>query len=260
MFNWSGLRGRGLLRAFSQRGCICFSFLPAVACRGGHILEACSSADARALQGEDTLPTFLPAPLILLAKFTVSIFPGMLSSLWQPRVHAELWNRAGEASLWEICFYSNPWALLKQKQKNKNKNKELEGPRPAGPRRHFTTCEATLPYMAPCLPAAANQRAVPRHVMCHEGSTAISLFRKSLLPPQSTLPCDACQMFLQNVSSRLAFVHKVISVGKKSLRTWAWCILYVKWISLLGQRPRALHTGWVRRALLCWETGGPTHS
>lgn len=176
------------------------------------------------------------------------------------RVYAELWNRAGEASLWEICFYSNPWALLKQKQKNKNKNKELEGPRPAGPRRHFTTCEAMLPYMAPCLPAAANQRAVPRHVTCHEGSTAISLFRKSLLPPQSTLPCDACQMFLQNVSSRLAFVHKVISVGKKSLRTWAWCILYVKWISLLGQRPRALHTGWVRRALLCWETGGPTHS
>lgn len=71
VFNWSGLRGRGLLRAF----------LPAVACRGGHILEAGSSADARALQGEDTLPTSLPAPLILLAKFTVSIFPGMLSSL-----------------------------------------------------------------------------------------------------------------------------------------------------------------------------------
>lgn len=81
VFNWSGLRGRGLLRAFSQRGCIYFSFLPAVACRGGHILEAGSSADALALQGEDTLPTFLPAPLILLAKFTVSIFPGMLSSL-----------------------------------------------------------------------------------------------------------------------------------------------------------------------------------
>lgn len=39
------------------------------------------------------------------------------------------------------------------------------------------------------------------------------------LPLRSTLPCVACQMFLQNVSSRLAFVHKVISVGKKSLRT-----------------------------------------
>lgn len=54
-----------------------------MACRGGRILEAIS-AHARALQGEDTLLTFLPAPLILLAKFTVSIFPGMLSSLWQP--------------------------------------------------------------------------------------------------------------------------------------------------------------------------------
>lgn len=90
--------------------------------------------------------------------------------------------------------------------------------------------------------------------------SAISSLLKNLLPPQSTLPCFACQMFLQNVSSRLAFVHKVILVGKKSLSTWALCILYVKWISLLGQRPRVQHTRWVRRELLCWETGGPTHS
>lgn len=90
--------------------------------------------------------------------------------------------------------------------------------------------------------------------------TAISLFLEDLLPPQSTLPCFGCQMLLQNVSSRLAFVHEVILVGRKSLSTWALCILYVKWISLLGQRPGVQHTRWVRRELLCWETGGPTHS
>lgn len=56
------------------------SFLPAVPCKGGTLLEAIG-ADAHALRREDTLLTFLPAPLILLAKFTVSIFPGTLSSL-----------------------------------------------------------------------------------------------------------------------------------------------------------------------------------
>lgn len=80
VFNWSGLRGRELLLAFGQRGIIYFSFLPAVPCRGGTLLEAIG-AEARALRREDTLLTFLPAPLILLAKFTVSIFPGTLSSL-----------------------------------------------------------------------------------------------------------------------------------------------------------------------------------
>lgn len=56
-----------------------FSFLPAAACRGGPVLEAVGT-DALILQREDTLLTFLPVPLILLAKFTVSIFPGTLSS------------------------------------------------------------------------------------------------------------------------------------------------------------------------------------
>lgn len=80
MFNWSGLRGRERLHAFGQRGIIYFSpFLPTVACRGGPAPEA-MGADALALRREDTLLTFLPAPLILLAKFTVSIFPGTLSS------------------------------------------------------------------------------------------------------------------------------------------------------------------------------------
>lgn len=109
--------------------------------------------------------------------------------------------------------------------------------------------------------AAANQRRPCQATWrATRARTAISLFLKNLLPSQSPLPCFACQMFLQNVSSRLAFVHKVILVGKKSLSTWALCILYVKWISLLGQRPRVQHTRWVRRELLCWETGGPTHS
>lgn len=81
VFNWSGLRGRELLHAFSQTGIIYFSFLPAVLCKGGTLLEAIGGADARALGREDTLLTFLPAPLILLAEFTVSIFPGTLSSL-----------------------------------------------------------------------------------------------------------------------------------------------------------------------------------
>lgn len=84
MFNWSGLRGRELLHAFGQRGIIYFSFLPAVPCRGRTLLEA-FGADACALWREDTLLTFLPAPLILLAKFTVSIFPGTLSSPRQPK-------------------------------------------------------------------------------------------------------------------------------------------------------------------------------
>lgn len=79
VFNWSGLRGRELLLAFGQRGIIYFSFLPAVPCRGGTLLEAigcrCTCSE------KDTLLTFLPAPLILLAKFTVSIFAGTLSSL-----------------------------------------------------------------------------------------------------------------------------------------------------------------------------------
>lgn len=63
-----------------------------------------------------------------------------------------------------------------------------------------------------------------------------------------------------NVSSSLAFVHKVILVGKKSPSTWAVCILYVKWISPPGLNPRAQNTHWVRRQPLCRGTGGLTHS
>lgn len=178
------------------------------------------------------------------------------------RVYAELWNRAGEASLWEICFYSNPWASLKQKQKNKNKNKELEGAvagwapgaisRPVR-RRRCRTWRRVYPPQPISAPCQATWRAT-RAAQPFPCSEKACFLRRVLLP------CVACQMCLQNVSSGLAFVHKVISAGKKSLRTWARCILYVKWISLLGQRPRAQRTGWVRRALLCWETGGPTHS
>lgn len=96
--------------------------------------------------------------------------------------------RRAVKSSWRSKFVRNLFLLKSvssikknKSRKTKTKNEELEGPWPSGPRRHFTTCEVTtLPYMAPCLPAAANQRAVPSHVTRHEGSTAISLFRKSL--------------------------------------------------------------------------------
>lgn len=69
-----------------------------------------------------------------------------------------------------------------------------------------------------------------------------------------------CQMLLAAaVSSRLAFVHKVILVGKKKSRsTWAARILYVKWISLPGPDPDL--RSWARRVLVCTETSGLTHS
>lgn len=103
--------------------------------------------------------------------------------------------------------------------------------------------------------------AVPSHVTCHEGTLSHFLVaKKTRYLPQSPLPWSACQMCLQSVSSRLAFVHEVILVGKKSPSTWALCILYVKWISLPGQGPRVQHTRWARRELLCGEAGGPTHT
>lgn len=172
------------------------------------------------MQREDTLLTFLPAPLIRFAKFTVSIFPGTLSSLRQPECMPSCEIKPERSKFVRNLFLLKSMSFIKtkaEKQKQKKKKpRNSRGRGRLGPRRHFTTCEATtLPYMAPCLPAAANQCTVPSHVMCHEGSTAISLFRKSLLPPQSPVPCVACQMCLQNVSSGLAFVHKVISAGKK---------------------------------------------
>lgn len=65
---------------------------------------------------------------------------------------------------------------------------------------------------------------------------------------------------LPHVSRRLAFVHKVILVGKKSRSARAARVLYVKWISLAGLGPGAQSTRWARGALLCRGTGGLTHS
>lgn len=62
------------------------------------------------------------------------------------------------------------------------------------------------------------------------------------------------------MSRRLAFVHKVILVGKKSRSARAARVLYVKWISLAGLGPGAQSTRWARGALLCRGTGGLTHS
>lgn len=184
-------------------------------------------------------------------------------------MYAELWNWAGEASCEKSVSTQIRKVYLKTKTKTKNFRGEIEsGTRLASPGadsgRHFKKpAKGDVPLLTwrlYLLARSQSRRPCQATWRATRASTAISLFLKNLLPPQSTLPCFACQMFLQNVSSRLAFVHKVILVGKKSLSTWALCILYVKWISLLGQRPRVQHTRWVRRELLCWETGGPTHS
>lgn len=184
-------------------------------------------------------------------------------------MYAELWNWAGEASCEKSVSTQILKVYLKTKTKTKNFRGEIEsGTQLASPGadsgRHFKKpAKGDVPLLTwrlYLLGRSQSRRPCQATWRATRARTAISLFLKNLLPPQSTLPCFACQMFLQNVSSRLAFVHKVILVGKKSLSTWALCILYVKWISLLGQRPRVQHTRWVRRELLCWETGGPTHS
>lgn len=105
------------------------------------------------------------------------------------------------------------------------------------------------------------EQSVPNHVTCHECTDSRFLISKKLcyLYRLLYLVFDA-KRSLPNVSSRLAFVHKVILVGKKSPSTWAVCILYVKWISPPGLNPRAENTCWARRELLCRGTGGLTHS
>lgn len=123
-----------------------------------------------------------------------------------------------------VSFIKKKKKTKAEKQKQKTRNSRGRG-RP-GPRRHFTTCEVTtLPYMAPCLPAAANQRAVPSHVTCHEGSTAISLFRKSLASSAESFASRlhakcACRMCLVDWHLSTRLFQQVKSLRALELRAF----------------------------------------
>lgn len=131
--------------------------------------------------------------------------------------------------------------------------------------RHFKDAargEAPAPYMAAArLQGRPMRRAVPSHVRCHDGTDSHFLISGKLRCLRRALHrVFGAKRSLPHVPRRLAFVHKVILVGKKSRSAGALCVLYVKWISLAGPRPGARSTRWARGARLCRGTGGLTHS
>lgn len=131
--------------------------------------------------------------------------------------------------------------------------------------RHFKDAargEALAPYMAAArLRGRPMGRAVPSHVRCHDGTDSHFLVSGKLRCLRRALHrVFGAKRSLPHVPRRLAFVHKVILVGKKSRSAGALCVLYVKWISLAGPGPGARSTRWARGARLCRGTGGLTHS
>lgn len=128
-------RERGTSVPFRPGGCVCFppSFPPRPVRWGrsrGHLSagsvllsRACArGAPGAASRGGRPPPTFLPAPLIPLGKFTVNIFPGTLSSFWQSLSVCRTVKLSRRSKSWEICFYSNPQGLWKHKHKQKQQN------------------------------------------------------------------------------------------------------------------------------------------
>lgn len=166
-------------------------FLPTVACRGGPAPEA-MGADALALRREDTLLTFLPAPLILLAKFTVSIFPGTLSSSWQPECmpsceiepEKQVREKSVSTQIREL--------LLKQKQKTKTKKQGTPGARSRlGPdaisrpaRRRCRTWRRVYPPQPISGPCQGTWRATraAQPFPCSEKATSVESFALRRMP------------------------------------------------------------------------------